>query len=114
VAFSPDGKRFATAGQDREVKVWNTASGKEVLTVAGHKSGKDWDSATCVAFSPEGKRIASVDSRDSAKVWDADTGKELHQFKRKGGFYSVCFSRDGKRLATGGDDSTVCVWDVKE
>ena len=39
---------------DKTVKVWDAASGQEVLTLKGHT-----DAVTSVAFSPDGKRIVS-------------------------------------------------------
>src|SRR5262249_38742832 len=49
VAFSPDGKWLATAGDDRTVKLWDTATGRLVRILTGH-SNKVGD----VAFSPDG------------------------------------------------------------
>src|SRR5262245_48053747 len=36
--FSPDGKRLASAGFNAKVKIWDTESGLELLTLAGHTS----------------------------------------------------------------------------
>ena len=36
VAFSPDGKRLASASDDGTVKVWDADTGQEVLTLKGH------------------------------------------------------------------------------
>src|SRR5207302_1253287 len=54
VAFSPDGKRLASASSDKTVKVWDAQTGQELLTLKGHTGY-----VTSVAFSPDGKRLAS-------------------------------------------------------
>ena len=60
VAFSPDGKRLATASYDHTAKVWDAESGKELLTLGAHSNH-----VSGVAFSPVGKRLAtaSADNR---------------------------------------------------
>ena len=72
MAFSPDGKRLASASRDQTVKVWDAVTGQEILTLKGHTSG-----VTSVAFSPDGKRLASAAPRMTVKVWDAATGQEF-------------------------------------
>ena len=37
VAFSPDGKRIASASRDRTVKVWDATTGQEILTLKGYR-----------------------------------------------------------------------------
>ena len=55
----------------KTVKVWDAATGPEILTLKGHTSG-----AHSVAFSPDGSRLASSGG-PTVKVWDAATGQEI-------------------------------------
>jgi len=54
------------------LKVWDTATGRQILTLRGH-SGE----VTSVAFSPDGKRIVSGSRDSTLKVWDAQTALAL-------------------------------------
>ena len=96
MAFSPDGKRLASASQGRTVKVWDAATGQETLTFKGGDS--------TVVFSPDGKRLAAASAEDmTVKVWDALTGVETLTLKgHTDPPMAVAFSADGKRLASAG------------
>ena len=107
-AFSPDGKRLASASWDETVKVWDAGSGHELLTLMGHTGP-----VNSVAFSPDGKRLASASSDQTVKVWDAGSGHELLTVKgHTVEVSSVAFSPDGRRLASASWDKTVKIWDA--
>ena len=70
MAFSPDGKTLASGSDDKTIKLWDVASGKNTATVKGHKNKVE-----TVAFSPDGKTLASGSSDKTIKLWDVKPGK---------------------------------------
>jgi WD40 repeat protein/serine/threonine protein kinase len=110
VAFSPDGRRLISVGEDARVIVWDFASRKRLATLTDHVGA-----VTTVGFSPDGKWFATGGADKTAIVWDAETFARvatLHEHSNA--VTAVAFTPDGKYLATASclpDDRTV-LWSV--
>ena len=82
VAFSPDGRRLASATGESgslaeigEMKIWDAITGKEILGLKGHAS-----SVTSLAFSPDGKSLASSQrGSDRENLGHHDRPGKLHR-----------------------------------
>jgi WD40 repeat protein len=108
VAYSADGKYVISGGEDRTLKLWDTASGKEVRTFTGHRGA-----VTSVAFSPDGNMVVSGSSDSTVRLWDVATGRELRATESLGWKIScVAFSPDGRFVASAGDDNQVRLWQL--
>ena len=110
LSWSPDSRRIITAFDSAEPRVWDAATGEEVLSLHGRE--RRWVSV--VSWSPDGSRIITDDiSGTTAHIWDAATGEELlslrghHQWA-----CALAWSPDSSRVATGSHDDTVRVWDA--
>jgi len=64
VAFSPDGARIATASNDKTVKLWDAATGRELFTLRGHT-----DSVDGLAFSPDGRILAAASEDGTVRLY---------------------------------------------
>lgn len=108
VSYSPDGARIVSSGDDRSVKVWDAATGEELVKLTGHTAG-----VMQAVFSPDGTKIFSGSSDRTVRVWDAASGEELWIARgHADGVSSLAVAPDGARLVTGSKDDTIKVWDA--
>ena len=66
LAWSPDGSRIVTGGDDRIARVWDAETGEEVLSIRGHTA-----SIRTLAWSPDGQWIATGQVGGVIRVWNA-------------------------------------------
>jgi WD40 repeat protein len=119
VVATPDGKHLVTVGDDMRVKMWEAATGKLLLNLAGHaeRTPEGYLSALyALAVSPDGRHAASGDRAGFIRIWDLTTGRNAAEFRASemytfdavkraramGGVRGLAFSPDGTRLAVSG------------
>jgi WD40 repeat protein len=105
IALSGDGKTLAwAAGKTGNLRVWNTADGKELLSAKDEKL-----TFRSVALSPDGKLVATGSNKARAEIREVATGKVTDHFYASDQgpgvankeVVQLAFSPDGKLLAAG-------------
>ncbi len=107
VAFSPDGTRMVTSASDGRARIWDTTTGRRLLTLVGHEQP-----ILTAAYSPDGSRIVTAGLGQVAKLWDAHTGRFQHDLNAQTDrVLAVTFSPDSSRVVTAGNGN-VMVWNA--
>ena len=66
VAFSPDGSRMVSVSWDGKWTIWDTATGRALLSLAAHEFG-----AHHVRFSADGRTLFTSGHDGAVRAWSA-------------------------------------------
>ena len=106
VAFSPDGKRLATASDDKQVILWDAATGRPLRQLRGHQN-----IVFGVTFSADGSQLLSASRDNTLRLWDVASGVTQRIYQgHTAGLWSV--ARHGDTLYTAANDATVRRWSL--
>src|SRR5207248_2275847 len=108
LAFSPDGHRIVSGGEDRSVylRSWRDEN-------VGAKPAGALVSPTDVrlALSPDGTRLAAADSECGLRIWETASGQPVPPPAEASTIAAVAYSPDGRWLAGGGADARIRLWE---
>ncbi|MFQ3598698.1 MAG: DnaJ domain-containing protein [Chloroherpetonaceae bacterium] len=65
LAYRPDGKLLAAAGQDGRVRIYNAENGQKLEVIDAHRL-----KANAVKFSNDGKELYTAGADSAVKIWD--------------------------------------------
>lgn len=112
VAISPDSRILATAGQDKTITLWDTASGRQLKTLSGHSGD-----VRMVAFAAGGKYLVSASDDKLVLVWNLRNGVQQQVLRgHEDNVVYLAVSRDGHRVVSGEQRRSgglIILWDGK-
>ncbi|HEV8378522.1 MAG TPA: WD40 repeat domain-containing protein [Tepidisphaeraceae bacterium] len=107
VALSRDKTKLVTGGNDRTVRLFDFASGKELRHFEGHTRF-----ILGVDISPDNSRIISCGEDHTIRVWDANTGEQLAEMEHQDEVIATYFLSDPNQAISASSDGTARIWDI--
>lgn len=109
IAISPHAPIVATGGEDKQIRLWNLETGRQLLVLTGHQK-----SISTLAVHPQlPHRLYSSGKDGQIKLWQLDSAVELVSINsNQHKVNALVISADGRYLITAGSDRAIKVWDA--
>ncbi|MFI6124893.1 AAA family ATPase [Streptomyces sp. NPDC051064] len=108
IAWSPDGRRLATASRDGSARVLDARSGQSLLVLPS-----DGAMVESVAWSPDSAYVATAGRERVVRIWDASSGEAVRLLTGPTDVVrQVAWSPDGRYVAASSKDCAVRVWEA--
>ena len=108
ISPTPNGVTLVSGSFDTTLKVWNLATGKEIVTLEGNAG-----SVHSIASSRDGRTVASANGDKTIKLWNLLTGQEIRTlYGHLSSVESVAISPNSKMLASGSFDGNIKLWEL--
>jgi WD40 repeat protein len=110
LALAPGGKKIASGGVDRLVRVWDISAGyTQAKLEHAIENHADW--VFGVMFSPDGKKLVTASRDKTAKLWDLEAKESVLTFPdHQNTVYDVAIMKDGKTGISVSEDKNIRYW----
>ena len=118
--ISPDGSLVASGSGplslpasldnlDATARVWNAATGEQVIALSGHSNTVD-----SVRFTPDGNHLLSASWDGSIRRWDLTDGREVARYDVPDArVYMIDLHPDGEHFASASSDGIIRLWHIE-
>lgn len=112
--LTPDERRLVVSDIDRNVMVWDLATGQRERTFSISTAEGDFHWTRALAVTPDGRHAVSTHFDGTLRLWELSSGWCV-RILGQGPTYARCgcVTGDGRQVVTAGRDGEIQVWDLR-